>query len=146
MSNAIMLSIRPKYADMIFNGTKTVELRRIRPKNLEENDVVLVYVSSPISSIIGAFRVDGIIEKPISELWNNVTSTAGITHEEFNRYFEGAEQGIGIVVKNIRRLETPVALEQLRENWIGFRPPQSFYYASNEQINELFPHAIETMW
>ena len=48
MSNNVLLSVRPKYAEKIFERTKTVELRRIRPKLLEEGDLVLLYVSSQI--------------------------------------------------------------------------------------------------
>ena len=44
-NNAILMSIRPQYANMIFDGTKTAELRRVKPKTLESGDLILVYVS-----------------------------------------------------------------------------------------------------
>ncbi len=49
-SNAIVLSIRPQYAEKIFEGTKRVELRRIRPKQIKNGNLALIYVSSPSQS------------------------------------------------------------------------------------------------
>src|SRR5438552_3893096 len=40
--SALLLSIRPKHAEKIFDGIKTVELRRIRPR-LQRGDLVLVF-------------------------------------------------------------------------------------------------------
>ena len=57
----VLLSIKPKYADKIFNGTKTVELRRICPK-VTEGDLILVYVSSPVKALVGEFEVKKIVE------------------------------------------------------------------------------------
>jgi len=53
---ALLLSIKPRYADSIFNGSKTVELRRVRPQ-IGAGGLVMVYVSSPRCSLEGAFEV-----------------------------------------------------------------------------------------
>ncbi|KHD05821.1 hypothetical protein PN36_04880 [Candidatus Thiomargarita nelsonii] len=45
-ANVVLLSIRPKYAEKIFEHTKTVELRRVRPKHLKNGD--LVFISNPL--------------------------------------------------------------------------------------------------
>lgn len=50
----ILLSVRPKYCELIFNGKKTIEVRRTRPK-LEPPFEVLVYMTKPkpyLSTII----------------------------------------------------------------------------------------------
>lgn len=49
----IILAIKPKYANMILNGEKTIEFRRKFPKAPLEK--VLIYASAPISKIIGEF-------------------------------------------------------------------------------------------
>lgn len=72
MSSILLLCIRPEYANKIFDSNKTVELRRVRPRLLNEGDLVLIYVSSPIKAVFGSFKVDSIIEKPIAELWEEV--------------------------------------------------------------------------
>lgn len=86
MPNILLLSIRPEYAAKIFNHTKTVELRRVRPRLLNEGDRVVVYVSSPEKAVVGSFKVDNIVEKPVTELWEEVEKLAGISHEDFYDY------------------------------------------------------------
>ncbi len=128
MSSNVLLSVRPKYADKIFERTKTVELRRIRPKLLEEGDLVLLYVSSPVQALTGAFKVDKIIEKPLKDLWRMVRKKAGITRQEFDNYYDGVSVGVGIFfkVQDVQQLDKPISLDILKEQF--FHPPQGFRY------------------
>ena len=57
VTSTIILSIRPKHAAQIFSGLKKVELRRKRPKDLGNGTLALIYVTSPVRSLAGAFRV-----------------------------------------------------------------------------------------
>ncbi|EKC49271.1 hypothetical protein LEA_18477 [human gut metagenome] len=41
MSKAVLISIRPKWVEKIANGEKTIEVRKTKPKGLDE---LLVYV------------------------------------------------------------------------------------------------------
>ena len=56
----ILLSVRPKYCELIFNGKKTIEVRRTRPK-LEPPFEVLVYETKGqfIKSVKGACTTYG---------------------------------------------------------------------------------------
>ncbi|MDM8558083.1 hypothetical protein [Candidatus Parabeggiatoa sp. HSG14] len=83
----------------IFERTKTVELRRVRPKLLEKGDLVLLYVSSPVQALASAFKVDKIIEKPLKNLWRVVRKKAGITRQEFDNYYDGVSVGVAIFLK-----------------------------------------------
>ncbi len=130
----ILISIRPEYANMIFEGTKTVELRRVRPKHIKKGSLVLIYVSSPVQSLSGAFIIDDIIEQPISELWQRVHSQAGVTHEEFNSYYTKASKGIGIFFSEVWPFEQPIDLQSLKERMENFHPPQSFRYVTDREM------------
>jgi len=55
-NHAFLISIRPRFAEMIFSGSKTVELRRVCPK-VSVGDLALVYVSSPAMELRGSFEV-----------------------------------------------------------------------------------------
>ena len=134
MSNILLLSIRPEYANKIFNRTKTVELRRIRPRLLNKGDRVVVYVSSPEQAVVGSFKVDNIVEKPVTELWEEVEKLAGISHEDFYDYYYGARLGVGIFLKDIHRFSQPVELHRLRNKLPNLRPPQSFRYLTANQF------------
>lgn len=133
-SNAIVLSIRPQYAKKIFEGTKNVELRRIRPKHIKKSDLVLIYISSPVQSLAGAFKVEQVIEKPLFELWEMVQNSAGITKEEFDDYYQGATTGVGIFFNEVWPLDDPIKIEDWQEQGISFQPPQSFRYATADEL------------
>lgn len=136
-SNAILMSIRPQYASKIFDGTKTVELRRIKPKTLGSGDLIFVYVSSPVKALTGAFRVASVVEKKLEPLWRTVKDNAGVTRAEFFNYFKGVDLGVAIFIDDVWLLPRPIKLAQLQEEIKNFYPPQSFRYTSIKQISNL---------
>ena len=127
--HSLLISIRPKYADQIFNGQKKVELRRVKPR-VSSGDTVLVYVTSPTKALLGAFEVDKVVESSPNRLWSKVANIAGISKEEFIDYYEGTEKAYGIFIKKSWHLETPLALSNLKTKWENFHPPQSYRYVS----------------
>ena len=136
-SNAILMSVRPQYANKIFDGTKTVELRRIKPKTLGNGDLVFIYVSSPVKALMGAFRVASVVEKKLAPLWRMVKNDAGVTRAEFFRYYENVDSGVAIFIDDVWLLPSPIKLAQLQEEIKNFYPPQSFRYTSIKQISNL---------
>jgi predicted transcriptional regulator len=136
IDGALLLSIQPEYANKIFDGSKKLELRRIRPK-LERGDWVLVYVSAPVKALVGAFQVEGMVERNPSRLWREFSREVGITREEFESYYSGASTAYGILLGVVRRFRTPIELSLLRELWSGFHPPQGFRYLTRADTDLL---------
>ncbi|HEX3856275.1 MAG TPA: EVE domain-containing protein [Verrucomicrobiae bacterium] len=134
--SALLISIRPKHAEKIFSGIKTVELRRVRPR-LKNGDLVLVYVSSPTKALMGAFEVASVTGGSPRQIWKKFNGRSGLTKSEFNDYYEGAKQAFAVVLKKLWKFEKPVKLTQLRRNRIGFRPPQSYHYLTFEEANRI---------
>lgn len=132
--NAILLSIRPQYAEKIFEGSKTVELRRVFPKRIKQGALVLIYVSSPVKSLSGSFKVVRVVKKPVKELWKIVNKKAGVTYEEFNAYYEGISVGVAIFFAEVRRHPKPIELKDLKKKILGFFPPQGFRYTSRKEL------------
>lgn len=129
----LLLSIRPTYANMIFGGTKTVELRRVRPRS-KAGDWVLVYVSTPIQALIGMFQVGKVVESAPEQLWPLVHKQAGITKEQFDHYYSGAYRAYGIFLSATRQLPMPIKLRGLKELLGSFQPPQSYIYLNQEEL------------
>jgi predicted transcriptional regulator len=141
---ALLLSIRPEFADKIFKGEKTAELRRRRPR-VNKGDWVYVYVASPVKVLRGAFRVAKVIDDVPNRLWRKVRRIAGVTRQQFDRYFEGAERAFAILLEEVRHLAQSVDLTWLRKKWPGFRPPQSYRYVPISKLPPLKPtHARRT--
>ncbi len=123
----LLISIKPRYAELIFAGKKTIELRRICPK-VNNGDLVLVYISSPVKAIYGGFKVDSVINEPPEKLWEKVGICSGINKDEFDAYFKNADIGYGITFNEVWSLPHPIKLESIKLEWPEFRPPQSYWY------------------
>ncbi|MEY2496156.1 MAG: hypothetical protein QOJ45_2648 [Verrucomicrobiota bacterium] len=125
--DTLLISVRPKFAEMIFDGSKTVELRRVRPR-VGKGGVAIVYVSSPIKQLQGAFEIAKVVSASPSVLWNRYGAKAGITRKEFFEYFAGKILGHALVIKRAWKLAVSTCLSCLKRTQRGFHPPQSFHY------------------
>lgn len=119
----VLLSIKPEFAEKIFNGTKKFEFRRSIFKNQNIRKVV-VYASSPVQKVIGEFEIDHILSLHPESLWEKTFKDSGISQEYFFEYFGDKEIGHAIKVKNIKRYKKPLCI---REDF-KVTPPQSFLY------------------
>ena len=129
----VLLSVRPRFAERILDGSKTIELRRVRPR-VALGDRVLVYVSTPVMALMAAACVGTLLDGTPGELWARVCTGAGVSRTEYNAYFRGATRGVGIGLRNVERLSRAIPLSELRAAWPGFHPPQSFRYLAPEVI------------
>jgi len=137
MNNEILLlSLRPRYADAVFEGAKGVELRRTRPR-VTNGSRVLVYASGPISSLVGVFVVENVIKGTPRTLWPQVKDSCGISRSEYLKYFSGAESAFGIVIKETHPLEKQVPLRTLNAGRCQFRPPQCYHYIDEQKAEKL---------
>jgi predicted transcriptional regulator len=126
-NNALLLSVRKKYANKIFLGTKTVELRKNRPR-ITKGDTILVYVTSPVKALCAILIVEEIVTAEPSKLWACVKKGADVTEEEYYDYFNDATFGCGIFFSDVQIFPSPLSLKALKEMWPDFHPPQGFYY------------------
>jgi predicted transcriptional regulator len=131
----LLLSVRPRFAEAIMAGTKTVELRRTRMHAPVGSRVVL-YSSSPVRAVIGTAVLDRIESEHPAALWLGVGAGSAVTKSEFDAYFHGADSGHGLHLREVDALTTPVSLQDLRRR-VGVEPPQSFRYLSAPQTRAL---------
>ena len=138
---SLLLSIRPEFAEKIFDGSKTAELRRRRPR-VKKGDWVYVYVVSPVKAVRGAFRVKKVIDDLPAKLWRKVKDIAGVSREQFDAYYEGAERGYAILVEKVHHFAQAVHLAKLQRRWPRFRPPQCYLYVPNSRLASLGPMRV----
>jgi predicted transcriptional regulator len=127
---------------MIFAGTKTVELRRLRPR-IEKGDLVFVYVSSPVMALEGAFEVGGVVSGPPSSLWRRFNGGSGLSKREFNAYYQGKKTAYAILIRRHWLLAAPVRLAKLRRERNGFHPPQSYHYICKRSFSRIAAFTTE---
>lgn len=131
MSKAVMLSIRPKWAEKIANGEKTIEVRKTRPK-LEPPFKCYIYCTPPKyphedfiatdypmpqfyggGKVIGEFTCDQIYElAPLNHAPDDVEKQACLTREEIVNYLKGTGYGWHIV--DLRIYDMPRDLSEFR--------------------------------
>jgi predicted transcriptional regulator len=138
MSKAVMLSIRPKWAEKIVNGEKTIEVRKTRPKKEtpfkcyiyctlpkypHEDFIVTDYPRPQFyggGKVIGEFTCDRIF--PI-----NVFDNGGIqnwffehmersclTYEELADYIGNGRTGYGWHISDLKIYDTPKKLSEFK--------------------------------
>lgn len=125
----VLLSIKPEFAERIFNGTKKYEFRKAIFKNSEIKTVV-VYASSPIQLVIGEFEIETIMSDSPEKLWKKTHRFAGIDEDFFYKYFAERENGFAIKIKKTKKYKKALCL---REHF-HLTPPQSFLYLRNENL------------
>lgn len=133
---SVLISIKPEFVDLIFSGEKTVELRRVVPKEMSEKSYLIIYSTSPEKCIVGRVRVKKVHKLPVKTLWKELGSKTGITYAHFLDYFSGKEYGYGLAIDKVERFSRSVPLQELKKA-LNFTPPQSFMYPSSDLLEAL---------
>lgn len=135
--SVVLLAIKPKYAEAILAGRKTVEFRKTvfrRPPQY-----VVIYESFPIMKVVGYFHVGHLDEDAPARLWNRHKTHGGIEREDFDEYYRKSPVGVAIVLKDVSVLKVPITLAALD----GQRAPQSFRYLSPKHLSKLMRMAVK---
>ena len=132
----VVLSLKPRFAEAILAGDKTVELRRTAPK-IEVPTRALLYATTPVRALLGTCIVTDVQSADLAVLWREHRSRCALAYQEFQRYFEGLEVGTALTLAQPHSLSSRVPLQDLRAKPRGFQPPQSFAYVDTNTGNRL---------
>lgn len=131
--SAILLSVKPRFADLIIAGSKRVELRRAVPA-LPVGTIAL-YSSSPVQAIVALVDVTETVEASPTRLWELARDNGGgLTREELRSYFESKKTGFAFMLENVRVFDRPV---DPKEFFTAFTAPQSFKYLTENELRKL---------
>jgi predicted transcriptional regulator len=120
----VLLSIKPQYAERIFDGSKKYEFRKAIFKK-EDVKTVVVYATLPVGRVIGEFTVGEIIESKPSDVWGQTKQHSGISRKFFNEYFTGRSTAFAIGVHKPKLYARSLHLSDVHPNGVA---PQSFCY------------------
>ena len=136
----LILSLKPRFAEAILSGEKTVELRRVEPK-IKVPTRALVYATTPVRAMLGTCIVSAAVSDSLTTLWERYSSRTGLQYAEFLRYFNGVKVGAALTLHAAERFDSQIPLAELRSSPLGFRPPQSFAYLDAAAGNQLLQAA-----
>lgn len=132
----VLLSVRPRFASALLDGSKTVELRR-RRAHIADGALCLLYASSPTCALVGALRVATTDVGSAETLWSRYADAMGLAREEYERYLDGAAQPCAIVVAATASFAQPVRLADLRRRSRAFVAPQSYRFLRGHEAQSL---------
>ena len=124
--NAIM-SIRPNFCKLIFDGQKRYEYRKRVFRRLDV-DKVYIYASKPISKVVGYFTIKRIICESPSMVWDMTHKQGGITKKQFNDYFKGNKIAHAIEIDEVVKINPINPKEVIK----GFTAPQNYCYLEKD--------------
>ena len=128
----LLLSLKPCYANLVFKGLKTAELRRRIASHIKDRDV-FVYVSSPSMVLRGGFQVGEFWSGSPEQIWNMVSELAHVGKQDFDTYFEGQAVAYAFEITEVWEYEKPVSLNTLRNQFSNFVVPQSWRYVRDDE-------------
>ena len=130
---AVLLSVKPRYADPIVAGTKRVEFRRVWAH--EPVHWIAIYSSSPAQQIVGVVEVESVVVASASTLWKlNGSRGGGLTRTELRSYFAGKPKGYAVMLGQVLRPQVPIEPAKIV---YGFHAPQSFRYLTESEVLRL---------
>ncbi|MDO4401917.1 MAG: ASCH domain-containing protein [Clostridiaceae bacterium] len=121
----VLLSIKPKYVQRIFEGEKKYEYRKSLFKKDGINTIV-IYATKPVGKVVGEFTFDTIIKANPEVLWEETKSNSGISKKDYLEYFKEKDNAYAIEIKDFQKYDNPLSLEELNPNIKS--APQSFMY------------------
>lgn len=131
----IVLSIHPKWAELIYSGKKTLELRKSFPKNFDpELDKVYLYETAPVKKVTGYFCLEKRHEEEeleihiLDDFFDEISEKSCVPRKQIDEYLKGGDL-------EIWRIRTAVKFDKpfvLREK----RAPQSWMYANVGYMEE----------
>lgn len=137
---AVLLSVKPRFAAAILNGSKTVEIRR-RAARLPAGTTCLLYSTSPQCAIVGTVVVEQTITADADTLWDAWGPETALDRDEYDAYLTGSQRPCAIVIGEARALRVPIDLSELRRRHAPFVTPQSYRFLPADELARLLKPA-----
>ena len=127
----LLMSIKTRYANQIFNGTKNYEYRRKSIGDKNCNKKIYIYSSEEDKMIVGYIIVDKILKGDLDYIEK---STGNLNTDSRRKYFEGCDICYALHIRKYHRFNNPIKLTDVK-----FVVPQFYRYIKKDEplYNEL---------
>ena len=118
----VILSIHPRWVQLILSGEKTIELRRRGLPARHLGGEVVIYETRPTAALVATCKITEVIRCSPEDLWSQVGDASAVPRNLFDHYFDGCKIGFGLKINAVSPLPKAVPLTLLREK-LGWHPP-----------------------
>ncbi len=132
----VLMSVRPRFAAALLDGSKTVEIRRRRVR-IAAGTICLLYATSPEKSLVGAVTVAATSTCDPAALWQEWGARTELRREEFDDYLAGCTEASAILIASAGAFTEPIPLAELRRRHTSFLAPQSYRFLAREECGSL---------
>lgn len=126
----LLISIQPRFSELILQGKKTVELRKRLPKKLPK--FAIVYESAPTKKATFIIKIRKFDAAPTKVIWERYSKKCAISKSYFNEYYRGSTQSVALIIEKVMPLDKSISRAMLEKH--GLMPPQDYRYASKEAM------------
>jgi predicted transcriptional regulator len=130
----ILISIKPRYAEEILSGTKTVELRRRFSRNAPLPTRALIYASGSVGGLVGIMNIVEVVNSTPQSVWKRFGTKARVAREEYFAYFEGVDQAFALNIRMLAKFTRIISREEMLETF-SIHPPQSYRFISQAVVD-----------
>lgn len=120
---SLLMSVRPRFADLILQEKKRVEIRTRFSKRWVGHKVA-IYATAPIRCVVGEAGISSVTLSEPDELWRRFGAEIGCTRREFERYVGGRRRVYAIELDEVFPYRTLVPLDELDSQRPS--PPQAY--------------------
>ena len=126
----MIMSIKTKHANKIFEGTKTFEYRKKSIENKNLNKICFIYSSEVDKSIIGYVIFDYIVSGDFNYIINN-TKPEDI--DVLKNYFNDSSLCYALHIKEYKKIDKPISLLDIKKYDKNFVVPQYYRYLKKDE-------------
>jgi predicted transcriptional regulator len=149
---ALMMAIKPKYTELIYKKSKSLEFRNKIAKRLMEHFknygnrypvIIYIYESHPTKMITGYYLADyaWVMNKNVLEqFYKSHPKTFGIELEDLYQYYRidaktpnNEQIGYAVNILDAKKFEKPIPLWDIDLNY----PPQDFIYLTPYDLEKI---------
>ena len=125
---ALLMSIKPEYAERIISGTKKYEYR----KRLAKEDVSLMYIycTFPLMKVVASVNIVGRLSASPTDLWEITKDAAGISELKYSDYFGGCEIAYAYELGEVNIFKS----NKLLSDFGVATAPQSYVYIEEQTV------------
>ena len=96
--------------EAILDGRKAIELRKRIGELFVENTKIFIYSSSPVKAIVAEAKISCIKKKAPPDVEMGLLENACVNREYFDEYFKKSSMAYLIYLKEVKKLDIPIAI------------------------------------